>query len=187
MSSGGFGIPWDEAVHIAAEVSAHLEPWCQRSKCVGSVRRKRPNCGDIEFVIEPHFSEDLLGNKEPLTEPVRAALEKIGAWVKGGDRQMVITDALGTPHLRLEVFLVHPPAQWGSILAIRTGPPDLNAYMMKALRTRGYRHVDGCVKRGDEVLPTETEEQFFGLVAVPCVAPTKRDELAQWLKARSGT
>lgn len=176
-------IPWDEAVHVAAQVSEHLAPWCSMSKCAGSVRRKRPTCRDIEFVVAPHMVGDLFGELQPITQPIQEALLEIGTWVKGGDRYMVISDVLGHPHLRLELHLVHPPAQWGSILAIRTGPAGLGEYAMKAMRARGYRHQDGYVRKGAEVVPTETEEQFFALAGIPCVPAAKRDALLEKLRA----
>lgn len=181
--SQGPGLPWDDAFALASEVAVHLEPWCVRSKCVGSVRRRRPECGDIEFVVEPHASVDLLGEKTPLIEPVRAAVQELGDWVKGGDRMMQVTDLMGRYGVKLEVYLVIPPASWGSLVAIRTGPADLGKYVVTRCRERGYVHAKGFAKRGGVRIPTDTEEQFFALADVPCVPPHQRDALADRLWA----
>lgn len=181
--SPGHRLLWGEAYAIASEVAAHLEPWCARLKCVGSVRRRRPECGDIEFVAEPPASEDLLGQKTPLVEPIRAAVQELGDWVKGGDRMMQVTDLMGRHGLKLEVYLVSPPASWGSILAIRTGPADLGKYVVTRCREKGYVHSQGFAKRSGVQIPTDTEEQFFALADVPCVPPHERDALAERLWA----
>lgn len=183
--SPGPRMPWDEAYALASEVAAHLEPWCRRLKCVGSVRRRKPTVGDIEFVAEPHYSVDLLGEREPLIEPIRTALLEIGTWIKGADRMMVVSDVLGRPHVRLDLFLVHEPAAWGSQVAIRTGPADLGRYVVTECKARGFKHENGHARRLNTGLrvPTDTEEQFFALAGVPCVPPAQRDALAERLWA----
>ena len=181
--SRGERIPWEEAYAIASEVAAHLEPWCRRLKCVGSVRRRRPTCSDVEFVAEPHSSTDLLGEQTPLVEPIRDAMLQLGTWVKGGDRMMVVTDLLSRPGLKLDLYLVLPPAAWGSTVAIRTGPADLGRYVVTACRDRGYRHKNGHAVRSGVRVPTDTEEQFFALAGAECLPPHQRDAQAERLWA----
>ena len=175
--SAGHSLPWAEAYVIAQEVSERLSPLVSRIKCVGSVRRRLDRVGDIEFLAEPHFDRDLLGELVPVIEPVREALKELGTWVKGGLRYMQITDLLGRSRLNLDVFLVHPPARWGSLLAIRTGPKELSQYAVTAMRGRGYRHEGGHAVRiqTGELVCTETEEAFFALAGVACEPPAQRD------------
>jgi len=51
---------------------------------------------------------------------------------------------------------------------------------MRRLIDRGYVHRDGHVihEATRDVVPTETEEQFFALADLPCVLPNRRDRLA---------
>lgn len=176
-------LSYAEAYELGKEASAHLRPVLDRLKAVGSLRRKRDPVGDIEFLAVPKFQADLLGGEEPLIQPVRDALLEIGRWVKGRTRQMVITDLYGVTGARLELYLVHPPAAWGSLLAIRTGPGKLGRYVVTVCKRYGYEHKDGYAVRRDtgERVPTDTEEQFFALADVECVAPRKRDALADRL------
>lgn len=175
-------IDWRDACNFAQAVSDELKPTVAQLKCVGSVRRRCMYVHDIEFLVEPHFEHDLFDPKSspPMIDDLKAAMIGMGTWVKGGTRQLVITDLLGRKGLKLEVFVAHPPAQWGSLLAIRTGPSDLSRICVTAMRQRGYLHTEGHVRRlnGGEVVPTPTEKEFFELAGIPMHKPSRRDEQA---------
>lgn len=178
--STGTSLPFEEAFRLARIAVDELRPHVVRIKAAGSLRRRRPRVGDIEFVVEPPlFQVDLFGTMAPVVEPIRAALLQLGTWVKGGDRMMQITDALGCRGLKCEVYLVWPPAQWGSILAIRTGPWELGRHAVTVMKKHGYQHDEGHaveVATGLTV-PTPEEEDFFRLAGLPCVPPAQRDSL----------
>lgn len=185
MSDGSL-LPWADAYALAEHAAEVLRPHVQRLKAVGSLRRRRPYVRDIEFLAEPRMVvDDLFGNMAPDVAPIRAALEQLGTWVKGAERMMQITDLGGRVGLKCELYLVHPPAQWGSLLAIRTGPYELGRHAVTRMRERGFRHDGGRVLRGSEVIPTPTEEDFFAAAWLPCLAPHLRDEFAQQLEAQS--
>jgi DNA polymerase/3'-5' exonuclease PolX len=178
--SAGASMPWAEAYALAEHAAARLRPHVVRLKAVGSLRRRRERCNDLEFLAEPRMVEaDLFGTMAPDLGGLRAALLELGTWVKGGERMMQITDFNGRAGLKLEIYLCHPPAQWGSLLAIRTGPYELGREAVTRMRERGVRHEDGRVvdQRGN-VIPTPTEEAFFGLAGLPCLAPNQRDQFA---------
>jgi DNA polymerase/3'-5' exonuclease PolX len=183
--SSGVVIPWEQAYDLAKHCAERLRPVASRVKAAGSLRRFRPQVGDIEFVIEPRLGPpNLLGEREPEIAPIRAVVEKLGRWLKGGDRYMAATDLLGDYGRRLDIWLVHPPAQWGSILAIRTGPADLGRLVMTRMKAKGLRHVDGFVYNPSTALTIDTpeEDDFFRLADLPCWAPRWRDELLQRLQ-----
>lgn len=184
--STGTALSWEEAYRLAEDVSKELRPHVVRIKAAGSLRRRRPTCGDLEFVVEPHMAAaDLFGTLAPVVAPIRAALEQLGTWVKGGERMMQVTDLLGRNGLKCEVYLCHPPAQWGSILAIRTGPYELGRHAVTVMQKFGFKHDEGHaveVKTGATVA-TPTEEAFFRLAGLPCWAPAYRDNLYARIKA----
>ena len=189
-------IPFEDAYSLAEEAADQIRPTVEFLKAVGSLRRKQTSIGDIEFIARPHSSPDLFGGASTvhLTE-VRSALHRLGTWVKGGPRMMQITDLLGREGMRLELYLVHPkgckcpdctawgPSAWGSMLAIRTGPEELGRYCVTRMRAKGYRHDHGyaCRVGTEEVVPTDTEEDFFELAGVACLPPKLRDEQAAGL------
>ena len=183
--SEGRGYPWTEAVTIAAEVSRQMSPHVARMKVVGSLRRQKPRVHDVEFVVEPRYRTDLFDEEIADIEIIRHEFRKLGSWVKGGRRMMQVTDTLGAPDLKVELYIVHPPAQWGSILAIRTGPAVLGELAMKWMRKRDYMHQDGYVldlDGGTKLHPTPTEDEFFRVAGLPCVPPAKRLALAQHIE-----
>jgi hypothetical protein len=93
---------------------------------------------------------------------------------------MVITDLLGRPGVRLDLYLAHPPSSFAVLLAIRTGPADLGRYVVTHCKSHGYRVENGHAMTLDrsEVIPTETEEAFFALAGVECLPPPQRDAQA---------
>ena len=192
----GSRLTFEDAYELGQEALEQLWPVLEDLKAVGSLRRERTTIGDIEFLARPHSSPDLFGGPTTIHHrEVRDAMHHLGTWVKGGSRMMQITDLLGRTGTRLELYLVHPPgckcfdcphgpAAWGSMLAIRTGPAELGRYCVTRMRARGYRHEHGHASQlaTGESVPTETEEAFFELAGVPCLASRLRDDqsVALW-------
>jgi DNA polymerase/3'-5' exonuclease PolX len=119
---------------------------------------------------------DLLGTPMPALGEVYALAESWGRITKQGPRFVQVNHKEG---MRVDLFLVHPPAQWGSILAIRTGPAALGRELMVGLKRRGLEHRDGGVYRGTELVPVPDEETLFGLAGITLVPPHRRDALVE--------
>ncbi len=201
--SAGTRLTFEDAYGLAEKVSILLGPTVEVLKVVGSLRRRRTTIGDLEFLARPPSSQDLFEEGPSIvhTEYVRAVMEGIGTWIKGGPRMMQITDLLGREGVHLELYLVHPPAcackdcrpwgpaAWGSMLAIRTGPEELSKYCVTVMRERGFYHDRGQVRNAKtrEIVPTETEEVFFELAGVEFVPPSRREALAARLWAEYGS
>ena len=191
--STGSRLTFEDAYELYQEAVEKLRPTLEHLEAVGSLRRERMTIGDIEFLARPHSSPDLFGCPTTIhLQEVRDAMHHLGTWVKGGSRMMQITDLLGREGVRLELYLVHPPgckcsdcphgpAAWGSMLAIRTGPEELGRYCVTRMRARGYRHEHGQVRKNGITTPTPTEEDFFELAGVPCLAPQLRDDQSEAL------
>lgn len=170
----GRKIPFEEAYEVARLLTAQLRPHVRRCKVAGSLRRRRREVRDLEIVVEPHFSPDLLGNEEPQLEMVRALVREWGDVLQEGPRKIKVR--LRDRDLTVELYLVHPPAQWGSILAIRTGPASLGHFAMIRFQERGLVHRDGHLEDGDgNLIPTPTEEEFFRQAGLPCLPPARRE------------
>lgn len=166
------------AVEVAVMVHDYIAPQMDRMTIAGSLRRGAKLVSDVELVGQPKLERNLLGEYvEYTSERVQRAFEILGGKkIRAGDRY-VRYEVRGVP---VDFFLVHPPAQWGSILAIRTGPRNLSKHAVSELRNRGYRHEGGRVlelKTGEPV-PVPEEEVFFELAGLPFVKPTERDDLA---------
>lgn len=119
-----------------------------RWEFAGSLRRGRPDVGDIEHVVVPITADDLFGQRGELkdhlvrAQATRLICQKIagfrlhnyGGHTRFGPRYMGL-DVNGRLH---EVFCADAD-NLGCILAIRTGPVSFSRQLMIRLRERGYR------------------------------------------------
>lgn len=170
--SAGTKVPWAEAAELAKQLVDELAEAVVRVKTVGSVRRRREMVGDIELLVEPRVSGDLFGGEGPDLDAVRHVARGWGRLLKNGDRFLQVRRWDGT---NIDLFLCHPPAQWGSLLAIRTGPVELSRHAVTCMLGRGFRHERGFVMGQDkQVVPTPEEEDFFRLAGLPCLPPRLR-------------
>lgn len=164
-----------DPIATAEEVRRILAPWTTRAEIAGSIRRRKPNPRDIEIVAEPTTVNDgLFGEPRPAIEEIRTTAGRLGSVVKGGDRYIQVRDVLGSGYT-LDLFLVHPPAEWGVILAIRTGPADWSQELVTRIKGRLWRHQDGhVVEEMGRVVPCPTEEDFFRAARTPWREPWER-------------
>lgn len=187
-------------------------------KSAGSVRRRRQSVGDIEHVIIPAF--DNLPSNTLFAEPERTNLlwYQLDALVKKGDVSKAVYGASegfkwgekyrgvsfrGFTH---ELFTADAD-NFGSVLAIRTGPSDFSRLLVTGLLNRGMRNKDGYVWRCDpcpvvscdgmyfkgdgpkcpecdstglvpvEKIPVPDERTFFELAGVKYLEPEQRDQM----------
>jgi hypothetical protein len=193
-----------EAARAAAEkLMAALAPSCEQIAIAGSIRRGKAEVGDIELVALPKIKApaqqlDLFGNALPIgpqTSLLDAALDELiaakrivnkppagiattTAWGEKYKKSWIwLNDALGW--IQVDLFIVRPPAQWGPVFAIRTGPGDWNVALMRYInkRTR-WQQDEGHLKHRDtgEVPELPTEETYFERLGIPFVAPGDRSE-----------
>lgn len=121
-----------QALAVAQHVVAAIEYACERVEVAGSLRRGRATVHDVEIVAQPRLARDLFGHVDERApcelDQVLARLEREGRIARretaAGQRwgpkwKAAIAVRTGVP---IDLFCVRPPAQWGAILAIRTGP-----------------------------------------------------------------
>ena len=122
---------YEEALEIAERVEKELEPYCKRIEIAGSIRRKRPECGDIEIVL---VKDDVEGLKSVVDKWIKVKGEVTGRYtqrlIEGGK-------------VKLDIFMANED-NWGNIFLIRTGNWVFSRWMMgiKA-REMGYKHAGG--------------------------------------------
>jgi len=175
------------ATKIALELVIELDDFCKRSAIAGSVRREKPDVHDIEIVCQPITS--FAGMDTPLftgalysylanpTGKLARATKIKGAYKY---QQWALEEGIN-----LDLFIVTPPAQWGVILAIRTGPAQLSQALVTQ-RSKGgllpsWAHVkNGAVwyTKTGELIEMATEAEFFQFCGLPFVEPRLREEMA---------
>lgn len=188
------------------ELLRHVE----RGEIVGSIRRQRPKVSDLELLLEPRMTSDrdLFRARTADIEPVARHLAKRGTVTKSGDRYIQVRLGIRSPldetddRTKADVFLCHPPAEWGVLRALRTGPADLSKLCVTRLGLKGWRCWRGAVWRlssgampapgddpgrdpiagGWERVPCPTEAAFFEACGIAPVRPEERDLLMQHVR-----
>ncbi len=158
---------------------------CTKVEIAGSIRRQKPEVKDIEIVAQPYLRTDLFG--APLDEDskldhlvaqmirdgrLRKRLNGAGNAQAYGQKYKALATHDGMP---LDLFIVRPPAQWGAVFAIRTGPADFSKYLVTACQGMALKCVEGRLVYADGgTFATPTEESFFKGCGVPWVPPEQR-------------
>ena len=82
---------------------------------------------------------------------------------------------------QLDLFIVTPPAQWGVLFLIRTGPAEYSHALVTpkwhgGLLPSHLQVKDGAVwnRNTGEILETPEEENVYNLLDIPYVAPELR-------------
>lgn len=139
MSTTTTRLPLPEADELAAEVLDLLRPATERIAIAGSIRRRRPDVGDVEIVAIPRYESRAdvervgLFDDQPLPpievnllDELCAGLLLDGTFGKRLDKNG--RPAIGPKYKRLTYrdfaldLFVGTPENWGVLMAIRTGP-----------------------------------------------------------------
>lgn len=185
-----------KAYMVAEQLAQRLERSCEKLQIAGSLRRRATVVHDIEIVVVPKIEEmpDLLGETHALRSRLDDTLDELieervlrsfpGA--KNGARmKQFVVQPLG---IKVDLFIVLPPAQWGTILAIRTGPAHYSHWLVSRQEIGGglpnhLRVKDGAVwpLYGGDPIETPTEESFFALLGMDKV-PAPESRQPHWRK-----
>ena len=170
-----------QAAQIAIQIHDELAPFCEKICIAGSVRRGKPEVHDIELVLKPKLNPAPLIFQHDyhlldyLDHPLGylACARKLKGQSKYQQWQL--------PEIKLELYIVTPPAQYGVILALRTGPAELSQLLVTQRRKGGYlpsyaRVQDGAVWVDGEAVDMPDEVNFFEFCALPYLRPPERDE-----------
>ena len=157
-----------KALQIAEKVKAQLAPHCERIEIAGSIRRKKPDVGDIEIVAIPKPYD--IG----LFESGIATIVKQWEKVKG-ELPCKYTQRILPEGIKLDLFFAEHD-NWGNILAIRTGSAE---YSHRTLAyewvSQGYKSEGGYLFRYGERIAVREEEDLFKLLGMSFVEPEQRN------------
>lgn len=190
MSTTSTKRPWSEAADDAhafrdlfTHGTTHLD-WI----FAGSLRRKRPEVGDVEHVVRPldglvEVSGGLFGQSESVnmlwhrldelvTQGVVAKHVYGDTGFRWGSKYRGV-DFRGHLH---EIFTADS-ANWGCQLLIRTGPAEYSERVVSVLKHGGmYRQQDGYLVHvaSGEVVPVPDEKTYLRLAGLPWAEPEDR-------------
>lgn len=150
------------ARRIALKYLNILKPFCQRIEIAGSIRREKPEVGDIEIVCIP---QDLTGFSVEVNK-----LQKVKGEPTGKYTQRILLEGIS-----LDLFIANEK-NWGLIFAIRTGSADFSHKILACgWVKKGCHSKDGKLsdKQGREIILRE-ERDLFDLIGIPFVKPELR-------------
>lgn len=168
---------------IAEGLVEQLAPHCERIQIAGSIRREKPEVKDIEIVAIPKPYD--VGLFESGIATVVNQWEKVKGELPCKYTQRIIKASYysGMPEtswfedIKLDLFLA-TPANWGLILAIRTGSAEYSHQVLaNGWCRKGYHSIDGMLfheKSKWERKVTE-EWQLFQLLDIPMPEPKDRE------------
>lgn len=185
--------PLTVAEGAALALRALLAPACERIEIAGSIRRRRETVKDIELVAVPRIEEAATADLWGTPGTVDRLMERLLGMAADGllvPRDVIVCRAAGTKATQrrlgqayqalafrgipVDLFIVRPPAEWGVLFAIRTGPGDWNERIVTDCQ-RFFRRVQGGqVLHMGQPIPCPEEADFFRAVGQPWVEPADR-------------
>jgi len=159
----------------------------ERVAVAGSVRRQAPWCKDIEICCVPLITKQQV-TLDGTTEVERTAvddwcdfrlqrgtlqhrLDKNGRKSCGMRFKRLLWFPLPPslpPHpgngpgpIPIDLFIVIPPASWGVVYAVRTGPAEFSHWLATRALQQGMKLNDGHLERADGTLISTPEETDF--------------------------
>ncbi len=179
--------------HAAADAEAmrDLFPGCfERWTVAGSVRRGKPEVGDIEHVVIPKFSEVSDGGLFGETKLVNLLWERADMLLQEGAIGKHVYQTIKGDQWRWgekyrgidfrgfnnEIFTA-TPENYGAILLIRTGPADFSKRMVERFLNGGmYRQQEGRLIHvaSGEAVSIPDEETYFRLLGMEFIKPEDR-------------
>ena len=188
--------PRDDALRDARDLCRLFDRSSyERWEPAGSLRRKRPEVGDVEHVVIPTFG-DVADDAGLFAAITRANLlfHRLDQLVSDGTVLKHIYGATGFRwgakyrgvefRGQLHEFYCCDADNFGSTLAIRTGPAEFSQRLVtglirQGLRQRGGRVVrematPGGVESAGAVIPAPDERAYFGLCGIAWAEPEDR-------------
>lgn len=153
-------IPLSRAMQVVETYYDQLRTVADPVIVAGSIRRRRPEIGDVEFVVLPKDMNEF-----------REHVEAMG--FEGGDRVMRKMD--GT--LPIELYIAHKPEELGALLFMYTGDWQHNIAMRSIAKRAGWKLDQYGIwdpKTGAPLLQSPDERDFYDFLGVPWHNPEDR-------------
>ncbi len=175
----------DRAQKCARKVINILEPFCEKIETAGSIRRKKPEVKDIEIVALPKGTEgERRINRRLKWSEKNSSIQMI----KNGEKykQFTLIKKNGLELIKVDLFIVTPPAQWGVIFLIRTGSAEFSKWIVNIRKREFYSFSKGQLlhnyqsglgrdkKWKTEVLVTPEEKDVFQKLRIEYIYPENR-------------
>jgi len=150
----------EQAEKLAEDFITEIAVYCEKIKIVGSIRRKKKECRDIDLV--------LLAKPEELWN-FTLKLKKISKSIVDGKQ----VKRLIYKGEQIDLYFATPET-WGVLILIRTGSAQHNIKLSMLARKKGMKlSHKGLIKDGKNI--ASTEQEIFNLLDLSYVPPEERD------------
>ena len=167
----------EKAKAIAEKIKAVLESSCERITIAGSIRRQKPEVGDIELLAIPKYVDgvDMLDAKIQTMiyfDMLGYRLNKLGSKVYGPKNKLLVHLPSG---IGVDIFSTDEES-WPVALVVRTGGKVTNQRIATAALRKGYRfHAYGSgFTTPDGEIVCHSEREVFAAVDLPWQEPSER-------------
>lgn len=173
------GVAWPVAQELLGELVAL--PQVLRAKVGGSLRRSRETIGDIDLLAAAEASEDVM--------EAFASLPQVESVIVRGPSKTTVQ-----LHNGLQADLrVLPPERWGTALSYFTGSKDHNVRLREmalkkglSLNEHAFRPMVGGEPTSEGEITCATEEEVYGVLDLPYIAPRLREDRGEIEAAQRG-
>lgn len=154
-----------------------LRPISDRVEVAGSIRRRRPEPGDIDLVVIPkiEIEKDIFG--APL-KPVNLTWREIDrrATADGWKVLRAGSEIVSWTHAGVQVDLWFTvPEYWGTVLLCKTGSKEHNIWLANYAIAQGGKWHPGHGLYLNHRRVSETEEAIYAALKVPYLPPERRE------------
>lgn len=162
------------AYKLADRIKETLSPWCKKIEVAGSIRRARPEVGDIDLVILP---------KPGCEHDIRNRIKAQTTVVSDGHQTLIVRLSNG---VQIDTWFAHhgvtdlldpQPSNWGTLLMCRTGSRQHNIFICQKAAELGL-HWDphrGVRDGSGRILAAEEEKDVFLAVGLAWIPPALRE------------
>ena len=165
-------LPLKKAQSYAEKIVAELQPYCSRIEIAGSIRRKRPECHDIDIVCIP---TDVPGLKK---RTLAKACE-----LCCGEQVFRVQTVVG---IQIDIYFAHNgkadlfrplPSNWGTLMVCRTGSAQHNIKLCQqaAKLDLKWDPHHGVFNKAGDCIGAATEEEVFAALETFYLAPERRE------------
>lgn len=167
----------EKARVIAEKIKALLVPACERLVIAGSIRRQKPEVGDIELLCIPKYVVGV----DQLDREIGALFiqrilgfrrNKLGRKVYGPKNKLLLHQESG---IGVDIFSTTEEC-WPVALVVRTGGKATNKRIATAALTKGYQfhaYGRGFTTPSGEIV-CHSEREVFETVGLPYEEPWER-------------
>lgn len=155
------GIALERAEKIAATIIELLSPYCQRIEVAGSVRRRKDQVNDIDFVLIPsdlwNLQHEIMG---------------LGQVTMSGNKIMRVM-ARG---IQVDLYFAAEET-WATLLLIRTGSVESNIRLCTMAKKRGWHLAasgDGLFDEYGQRIAGDSEESIYKALGLRYLEPWER-------------